>query len=295
MNKNPIMCIYHKGCFDGFMSASIVHEYYRTHGSLIELVPGIYQEDIFLDVKGKLVVIVDFSYPLAKFKEILKDALFVIWIDHHKSAIDNLKPYIDSILNDPSHEYHKKISVLLDINHSGCRLTYNYFYKDEKTLTMPQIIDYIEDRDLWKFKLPYTKEIMQYVSLYDFTLEHYKEMASDFDLNIDKFIEGGKLILKKYNNDINRILHLPRRQIRLGGYKVDVINCNALFSSDIGNVLAKTNTFGVTYYDLDNKRNFSLRSIDDFDVSTIASIYGGGGHKNAAGFTVPFEISTNFE
>jgi nanoRNase/pAp phosphatase (c-di-AMP/oligoRNAs hydrolase) len=34
-------------------------------------------------------------------------------------------------------------------------------------------------------------------------------------------------------------------------------------------------------------RIFSLRSVGDFDVSAIAKIYGGGGHKNAAGFTVP--------
>jgi nanoRNase/pAp phosphatase (c-di-AMP/oligoRNAs hydrolase) len=33
----------------------------------------------------------------------------------------------------------------------------------------------------------------------------------------------------------------------------------------------------------------TLYSIGDFDVASIATELGGGGHKNAAGFTVDFE------
>ncbi|WP_224794071.1 DHHA1 domain-containing protein [Pseudomonas fluorescens] len=34
---------------------------------------------------------------------------------------------------------------------------------------------------------------------------------------------------------------------------------------------------------------FSLRSTDEgMDVSEVASQYGGGGHRNASGFRVPF-------
>jgi nanoRNase/pAp phosphatase (c-di-AMP/oligoRNAs hydrolase) len=45
--------------------------------------------------------------------------------------------------------------------------------------------------------------------------------------------------------------------------------------------------FGGTYYDTATHREFSLRSLGDFDVSEIAKEFGGGGHKNAAGFKVP--------
>lgn len=40
----------------------------------------------------------------------------------------------------------------------------------------------------------------------------------------------------------------------------------------------------------DGKFKFSLRSKGDLDVSTIATFYGGGGHKNAAGFTEKLDI-----
>ena len=41
---------------------------------------------------------------------------------------------------------------------------------------------------------------------------------------------------------------------------------------------------------------FSLRSTDDgLDVSEIAKQYGGGGHRNASGFTVGYDTALTFE
>ena len=42
----------------------------------------------------------------------------------------------------------------------------------------------------------------------------------------------------------------------------------------------------------DGRWQFSLRSEGEFDVSAVAQQYGGGGHRNAAGFnaaTLPWE------
>jgi hypothetical protein len=71
----------------------------------------------------------------------------------------------------------------------------------------------------------------------------------------------------------------------VGGLAVN----SALHQSEIGNELAKASgTFGlVWYYDSATKRaNVSLRSIGDYDVSAIAKAFGGGGHRNAAGFNI---------
>ncbi len=44
------------------------------------------------------------------------------------------------------------------------------------------------------------------------------------------------------------------------------------------------------YYRLnDESIKFSLRSNSNFDVSILAEKFGGGGHKKAAGFEIPFE------
>ncbi len=46
--------------------------------------------------------------------------------------------------------------------------------------------------------------------------------------------------------------------------------------------------FAGVYYDKpDGSQTWSLRSIGEFDVAAVAKTFGGGGHRNAAGFARP--------
>jgi nanoRNase/pAp phosphatase (c-di-AMP/oligoRNAs hydrolase) len=46
----------------------------------------------------------------------------------------------------------------------------------------------------------------------------------------------------------------------------------------------------VTYYDTEDNRKYSLRSVEGgVDVSEVAALFGGGGHKHAAGFKIPLD------
>ena len=69
-------------------------------------------------------------------------------------------------------------------------------------------------------------------------------------------------------------------------------NCPPHLSSDVGHALAnQSGTYGLLWYiNKENKCLCSLRSNGDYDVSAIAKAFGGGGHKNAAGFEVPISI-----
>ena len=71
----------------------------------------------------------------------------------------------------------------------------------------------------------------------------------------------------------------------MDGHSVLVANATVLYS-DIAGELAKGRPFGAVYFDrADGKRQWSLRSTDEgVDVSEIAKVHGGGGHKNAAGY-----------
>jgi nanoRNase/pAp phosphatase (c-di-AMP/oligoRNAs hydrolase) len=61
-------------------------------------------------------------------------------------------------------------------------------------------------------------------------------------------------------------------------------------ASDAGNLLAQDEPFAVCYWDDREKRVFSLRSVaQGVDVSEIARAFGGGGHRQAAGFSLSFE------
>jgi len=79
----------------------------------------------------------------------------------------------------------------------------------------------------------------------------------------------------------------------IGGYLVPVVNASMLFS-EVGewlcnNFIMPTGelpNFGAYYFDrvVDGIRQWGMRSRNEFDVSLVAKMYGGGGHKNAAGF-----------
>lgn len=63
-----------------------------------------------------------------------------------------------------------------------------------------------------------------------------------------------------------------------------------ILTSDAGHDLAtESGTFGLLWYlgDKGDTAHCSLRSNGDYDVSAIAKVFGGGGHRNAAGFQVP--------
>jgi nanoRNase/pAp phosphatase (c-di-AMP/oligoRNAs hydrolase) len=69
-------------------------------------------------------------------------------------------------------------------------------------------------------------------------------------------------------------------------------NCPPHLTSDVGHELAnQSGTFGLcwTLSKEGLTAQCSLRSNGDYDVSAIAKAFGGGGHKNAAGFEVPLE------
>ena len=69
-------------------------------------------------------------------------------------------------------------------------------------------------------------------------------------------------------------------------------NCPPHLASDVGHALdTQSGTYGLLWYiNKENKCICSLRSNGDYDVSAIAKAFGGGGHKNAAGFEVPISI-----
>lgn len=74
----------------------------------------------------------------------------------------------------------------------------------------------------------------------------------------------------------------------IGGYTVPVVNGSLFMSSEVAGELAEGHPFAAMYAETEKGVIWSLRSRNDgVDVSEVAKRYGGGGHKNAAGFTVP--------
>jgi oligoribonuclease NrnB/cAMP/cGMP phosphodiesterase (DHH superfamily) len=291
-----ILCIYHGNCADGFGAAWVVRKFFGENEPKkeIEFMAGVYQTPP-PDVTGLDVIMVDFSYKRPVIEEMLKVCESLTIIDHHKSAIEDLKDFNEpTIGNAPANL--AKITTYFDIDHSGAMLTWNYYYED---FPPPPILLRIEDRDLWKFKYSDTRNIQANLFSYPYVFEvwdkfmnlsDYVEGGVDTQSELGKFADEGAAIERKHFKDIYELLKVGQERMDICGYNIPVCNLPYTMSSDAGNIMAKGEPFSACWMGTPSGINFSLRSDADnpgsIDVSMIAKEFGGGGHKNAAGFRV---------
>lgn len=258
------LVIYHANCADGFGAAYAAWRLLGERASYVACSHG----DNPPNVKGKNVIIVDFSFPRDVLIKMRGDANKLLVLDHHISAKNSLEdlPYTH-----------------FDISHSGAVLAWKYFHPQSQ---VPTFVKYIEDRDLWKWEMDFSKEFSIFLNTVPRSFEGYAMLEDDSFLS--SCIEKGKVLLEYADIQINNIC---RKAIvkKMLGLNVAIVNsCN--FESEVGSILSKTCDFALIWhydYTRDNIK-VSLRSRDDaVDVSSIAAEYfGGGGHHSAAGFQV---------
>jgi hypothetical protein len=86
---------------------------------------------------------------------------------------------------------------------------------------------------------------------------------------------------------------LSAHPIAIGTDRIEAVNARYQ-RAPIGHELAKRATYGrprgLVYRITGNRVDASIYSIGDLDVSKIAESHGGGGHRNAAGFSVPLTV-----
>jgi oligoribonuclease NrnB/cAMP/cGMP phosphodiesterase (DHH superfamily) len=272
------ICIYHGNCADGFSGAWVIRKALSDKGPL-DFYPGVYQTEP-PDVQGKDVIFVDFSYKLPIMERLVKQAKSVIVLDHHKTAADDLMELRDA-------------EVIFDMTRSGSMIAWDYYFPNQ---IPPMLLKHVQDRDLWTFKLDGTKEIQAALFSYPYDFKVYDHLMSltSFDLNQNMRIEGAA-IERKHHKDIDELLSVVQRRMNIGGYNVPIANLPYTLVSEAAHKMAQNEPFAGCYWDTLAGRVFGLRSTENgIDVSSIAKLYGGGGHKNAAGFTVSYEVANTF-
>jgi oligoribonuclease NrnB/cAMP/cGMP phosphodiesterase (DHH superfamily) len=267
-----IICIYHSQCADGFTAAWVVKEALDPLEKNVEFYPGVYQKEP-PDVTNKTVFMVDFSYKSPIIKEMLKKAKDIYILDHHKSAIEDLS----EIKSDNFH-------TVFDINRSGARITWDYFFPD---CPPPQFLLHVEDRDLWKFELDGTKEIQSAIFSYPYEFRYW-DYFKNAGNNLDHLIRDGIAITRKHLKDINELLSMDQHRLIINGIDVPACNLSYIYSSEAGNIMSKNEKFAVCYTYVKDGVILSMRSQPEgMDVSIIASTFGGGGHFAASGCKIP--------
>ncbi|WP_350648658.1 phosphohydrolase [Pseudomonas sp. HY13-MNA-CIBAN-0226] len=298
--QRKTMCIYHGNCADGFGAAWVVR---KALGDDVEFVPGVYGQEP-PDVTGKDVILVDFSYKYDVLAALSWKAHSVIVLDHHKSAAADLARFESFHAGIEEDTRHDDGSVLLgwktahdmansqngpsiaccfDMNRSGAMLAWDHFFPDQEP---PQLLRHIEDRDLWLFQLDGTREIQANLFSYPYDFEIWDRLMM---ADVESLRSDGAAIERKHHKDIGELVAVTKRRMIIGGHDVPAANLPYTLTSDAGHLMCANEPFAACYWDTPDGRSFSLRSTDQgLDVSEIALQYGGGGHRNASGFRVPF-------
>jgi oligoribonuclease NrnB/cAMP/cGMP phosphodiesterase (DHH superfamily) len=271
---NKPLAIYHKNCSDGFGAA---YSIWVKHKDEFEYFAADYKDKILPDVSNRDVYMIDFSYKKPVIENMLQTANSITILDHHDSAEKELNDLFNS----------GKINGIFDMNRSGAMITWQYFNPD---LPVPKIIEHIQDRDLWKFDLPYTREIQSTVFSMAYDFEVWDKL---FQTDINTLIMEGVGIDRKHLKDVNELINGCKHFAKIDEHIVPCCNIPYIYSSEAGCIMSKGYPFAFCYTYCGNTVKFSLRSNypnnNSINVANLAVKYGGGGHVRASGFEIPHE------
>ena len=180
-------------------------------------------------------------------------------------------------------ELHDITNTHFDMTKSGAMLAWEYFHPGKEP---PKFIQYIQDRDLWKWELPYSREFAAAFDMVPFEFEEFEKFEDDSVF--DDAVKRGSYILAYSKTVVKKVCE--KAQLRkMDGKDVMVVNASH-WMSEIGSRLAPDCDFAMIWYwdHEDRVTKVSLRAFHEtVDVSEIAKKFGGGGHKKAAGFQIP--------
>lgn len=261
-----MLCIYHANCQDGFGAAYAV---WKRFGAQVKFHPGRFDHPPPV-VTGETVYIVDFSYPAEVLRALAAEAAQITILDHHQTAEKNLRPLLDAGV----------VQGEFDQQRSGAGMAWDWCFPGQPR---PALLNYIEDRDLWRHALPDSRAVSLALRVYPLDFEIWDGLMEA----VETLRTEGKIILR-YNDQRLAELKPQARRAMIGGHNVPVINAPAYLASDLAHQLAQGEAFAAVYFDAPDGRHISLRSTPGgLDVSLVAESYGGGGHRHAAGFRAP--------
>ena len=260
---------YHSNCPDGFGSAWAFSKFYSDKA---EYIPFTYGNKI-KDYEGKNVFFLDCSCDREYLLEIKSKAKSLVLIDHHITALNNLGDL----------DFCK-----IDMDNSGCVLSWKYLYSEKET---PIILRYIEDRDLWKWNMKHSKEILCYVDSFDRTFsnwDHINNLLSSGEESFNTVIKSGSDILR-YKSQLAEKISKNSERIKICGYNGIMVN-SPFLQGEIADELTSYDVV-LVYYRVGSMYKCSLRTTkDNVNVAKIAEKFGGGGHRKASGF-----VTSNLE
>lgn len=281
--------IFHNYCLDGFTGFYIFMKSDKWEKKPIVHPDYPSSKDVPPDIDGKNVIIIDVAYNAGIIKEIAERCNKLLFIDHHVSIKDD----VSKLKLDKPHK------VIYDVNECGATLTWKYVYGNKK---IPKFVQHIRDNDIGLWEMKDTHHLVSYMDVhakFDPTLDNLKNWDNLFNNSfLTNIIEKGK---SYYEYKINLVkMNYKKHSIKLfpgfkfkehfnDKYTVAVLNNKCPSPSMLGKyVVENVKCDFCIMWEYNMKRDvyiITMRS-KKTDVSKIAKVFNGGGHKYAASFSL---------
>lgn len=329
----PRLVIIHDTDADGISSAWAISHFLSDDYDETVFIPQQSGENTIPEwlLPDDSVIMVDRTYPWETLLALSQQVFSVVVIDHHKSAMTDYYTAVigtglyelDEVVVAPSMLFfeYSNITINIDTNHSACVLAWKYGVDhatdpDPDYLEVPWFLQYIEDRDIWKWELQDSKAInagMYYYSHGEYwslkpPTAHYDSLyneLNDATKSISQCCSVGTVVLNTQLQIIKGISHGPTVKYETvinpstgDVFTVAVVCCPFSLISDLGNYMLNDDTLVtpphvvLCYNNMsDGSYAYSIRS--KHDMIWLAKLHNGGGHANACGFkslTPPSQI-----
>ena len=231
------------------------------------------------------VYFVDFSEPYEDLLMVAGNVKKLVVLDHHKTAEADLV----------GRDWPTNTEIVFDQARSGAGIAWDYFHPGT---ARPNLIRHVEDRDIWKWEHEGSRAFNDALGLEtdDYNTWCSLLTAADDNRVYQDMLRVGNTINMFRNVHIHRVLSAQHNTITLNStngtsHTVPVYNSPS-FQSELGHAAAKLHSkapfVAIWYNPKPGIMRFSLRVSDEsnFDASTVAKYYGGGGHAKACGFEV---------
>lgn len=265
-HHKDIAILYHGGCPDGFGGAYAAWKKFGDDAEYIPVKRGVPPP---AGLENRTVYLIDFCYAKEPMEELRATAKEVIVLDHHEGI----------------REVATSFPGVFDAKHSGATIAWTYFHPDTP---VPTLLNYVEDGDLYVFRLPDSHAILAYAYAQTFHFDTWDALSTQLDSETERatIIEKGNIYAEHLTILVKQIAE-KACLASFEGFECYVASAPGMFASDVGNLLVRTKPpLGVVTSLYGESLRISLRSDDSLDVSALARKYGGNGHPKSAAFIV---------
>lgn len=272
-SRENIVVFYHANCPDGFGGAYAAWKKFSDGAQYHPLSRS--EEPPFDAAKGAQVYFIDFSYDKEVMDGFVTVAKSVTVLDHHlgvKEVVESMPHFV------------------FDAERSGAGIAWDFFHPGA---LRPQLLNHVEDDDLFRFAVPDTREIITYLEVQPFTFAAWDEISTTLDDASlkEKLLEKAR-VYREYFEILAHLAVDHAKLVSFEGYEIYFASSHPLKSlkSLVGNMLAtKHGPFSLVVSAHPEGYGVSIRGDGSVDVAKIAQKFGGNGHPSSAGFLIPRE------